>query len=97
MMRITRDDEQWIGRARPALHSRIKIGFRKDGRILALDGLAIVDNGPYDVVGDGRSAGRSHLAVVSADGDALAQPVGADQHAAARGAAGAGRLCRATR
>jgi xanthine dehydrogenase molybdenum-binding subunit len=57
MMRITRDDEQWIGRARPALHSRLKVGFRKDGRILAIDGLAIVDNGPYDVVGDARSAG----------------------------------------
>jgi len=56
MMRITRDDEQWIGRARPALHSRIKAGFRKDGRLIALDGFAIVDNGPYDVVGDGRSA-----------------------------------------
>ena len=57
MMRITREDEQWIGRARPALHSRMKVGFRKDGRIVALDGFVIVDNGPYDVVGDGRSAG----------------------------------------
>ena len=57
MMRVTRDDEYYIGRARPALHSRVKIGFRKDGRILALDGLAVVDNGPYDLVNDGRSAG----------------------------------------
>ena len=57
MMRITRDDEHHIGRARPALHSRIKIGFGKDGRITALDGFIIVDNGPYDVVGDSRSAG----------------------------------------
>jgi len=57
MMRITRDDEHHIGRARPALHSRIKIGFRKDGRITALDGFIIVDNGPYDVVSDSRSAG----------------------------------------
>jgi len=57
MMRITRDDEQYIGRARPALHARLKVGFRKDGRITAIDGLAIVDNGPYDVVGDSRSAG----------------------------------------
>jgi CO/xanthine dehydrogenase Mo-binding subunit len=57
MMRITREEEQYIGRARPALHSRVKIGFRKDGRITALDGLAIVENGPYDVVGDARSAG----------------------------------------
>src|SRR5258707_2219984 len=57
MMRITRDDEHYIGRARPALHSRIKVGFQKDGRITALDGFAIVDNGPYDVVSDSRSAG----------------------------------------
>ena len=57
MMRITRDDEQYIGRARPALHSRVRVGFRKNGRITAVDGLVIVDNGPYDVVGDGRSAG----------------------------------------
>ena len=28
MMRITREDEHLIGRARPALHSRVKIGFR---------------------------------------------------------------------
>jgi CO/xanthine dehydrogenase Mo-binding subunit len=57
MMRVTRDDEYYIGRARPALHSRIKVGFRKDGRITALDGFVIVDNGPYDVVSDSRSAG----------------------------------------
>jgi CO/xanthine dehydrogenase Mo-binding subunit len=57
MMRISRDDEQSIGRARPALHSRVKVGFRKDGRITAIDGFAIVDNGPYDVVSDSRSAG----------------------------------------
>ena len=57
MMRITREDEHYIGRARPALHSRVKIGFRKDGRITALDGFVIVDNGPYDVVSDARSAG----------------------------------------
>jgi CO/xanthine dehydrogenase Mo-binding subunit len=57
MMRITRDDEYYIGRARPALHSRVKVGFRKDGRITALDGFVVVDNGPYDVVSDSRSAG----------------------------------------
>ena len=57
MMRITREEEQTIGRARPAMHSRVKIGFRKDGRITALDGFVVVDNGPYDVVSDSRSAG----------------------------------------
>jgi CO/xanthine dehydrogenase Mo-binding subunit len=57
MMRITREEETLIGRARPAMHSRVKVGFKKDGRITALDGLVVVDNGPYDVVGDSRSAG----------------------------------------
>ncbi len=57
MLRITRDEEYFIGRARPAVHSRVKVGFAKDGRILALDGVALVDNGPYDAVSDGRSAG----------------------------------------
>jgi xanthine dehydrogenase molybdenum-binding subunit len=57
MMRISREEEQNIGRARPAMHSRVKIGFRKDGRITAIDGFVVVDNGPYDVVSDSRSAG----------------------------------------
>jgi xanthine dehydrogenase molybdenum-binding subunit len=57
MMRITRDEEYFIGRARPALHSRVRVGFAADGRITALDGFALVDNGPYDAVSDGRSAG----------------------------------------
>jgi CO/xanthine dehydrogenase Mo-binding subunit len=57
MLRITRDDEHYIGRARPGLQSRVRAGFRKDGRLLAVDGLAIVDNGPYALVNDGRSAG----------------------------------------
>jgi CO/xanthine dehydrogenase Mo-binding subunit len=57
MMRITRENEHSIGRARPALHSRAKVGFAKDGRITALDLFVVAENGPYDQVGDGRSAG----------------------------------------
>lgn len=57
MLRVTRDEEYYFGRARPALHSRVRVGFAKDGRITALDGFALVDNGPYDAVSDGRSAG----------------------------------------
>ena len=48
MMRITRDEEHYIGGARPALHGRVKVGFAKDGRITALDLFVIADNGPYD-------------------------------------------------
>src|SRR5205085_297362 len=35
MMRISREEEHAIGRARPAMHGRVKIGFAKDGRITA--------------------------------------------------------------
>jgi len=41
MMRITREEENYIGRARPGLLSRVKVGFRKDGKILVIDGFAI--------------------------------------------------------
>src|SRR5207342_971285 len=37
MMRITREDEHYIGRARPALHSRAKVGFDKSGKVTAID------------------------------------------------------------
>jgi len=59
MMRITREEEHFIGRARPGILGRVKIGFRKDGRITALDMYTICDNGPYDAQGDARSAGTT--------------------------------------
>ena len=58
MMRITREEENAIGRARPSLHGRIRAGFTKEGRITALDMYVICDNGPYDMVGDAFSSGR---------------------------------------
>ena len=48
MMRITSEEEYYIGRGRPGLHARAKIGFRKDGRIAAMDLFIVQDNGPYD-------------------------------------------------
>jgi xanthine dehydrogenase molybdenum-binding subunit len=59
MMRITREDEHFIGRARPGILARVKVGFRKDGKITALDMYTVMDNGPYDGQGDGRSAGTT--------------------------------------
>ena len=58
MMRITREEENYIGRGRPSLHGRMKVGFSKEGRITALDMYVICDNGPYDMVGDAFSSGR---------------------------------------
>ena len=57
MMRITREEEHYIGRARAGIQGRAKIGFRKDGKILAMDFFTLQDNGPYNPQGDYRSAG----------------------------------------
>jgi CO/xanthine dehydrogenase Mo-binding subunit len=58
MMRISREEETFIGRARPSFQGRMKVGFSKEGRIIALDMFVICDNGPYDAVGDSPSSGR---------------------------------------
>src|ERR1700686_1103123 len=58
MMRISREEETFIGRARPSFQGRMKFGFPADGRIVALDMFVICDNGPYDSVGDAYSSGR---------------------------------------
>jgi CO/xanthine dehydrogenase Mo-binding subunit len=58
MMRISREEEHFIGRARPSINGRIKIGFAKDGRIVGLDMFTVCNSGSYDAAGDGASAGR---------------------------------------
>jgi CO/xanthine dehydrogenase Mo-binding subunit len=58
MMRISREEETFIGRGRPSFQGRMKVGFSKQGRITALDMFVICDNGPYDAVGDSPSSGR---------------------------------------
>jgi xanthine dehydrogenase molybdenum-binding subunit len=58
MMRISREEEHFIGRARPSIHSRVKVGFAKDGRITAVDMFVVAESGPYGPTGDGVSAGR---------------------------------------
>ena len=57
MMRISREEEHFIGRARPGFQGRMKVGFSKDGRITALDMFAISNNGPYDANGDANASG----------------------------------------
>ena len=58
MMRISREEETFIGRARPSLDGQNESRFSKEGRILALDMFVIFDNGPYDANGDVPSSGR---------------------------------------
>ena len=96
MMRITREEEQYIGGIRPGVHGRVKAGFAKDGRLLALDMFLIGENSAYEAQGDAAGGGR----FVSL----LYQPVamrsradhGAHQHAAAARAEPAGRAAGAS-
>jgi len=57
-LRISREDEHGIGGARPGLHGRLKAGFSKEGRLLALDMFVIGENGPYEQGGDAGQSGR---------------------------------------
>jgi xanthine dehydrogenase molybdenum-binding subunit len=59
MMRVTREEELYFGRARTGMVGRARAGFSKDGRITALDLFIVEDNGPYGPMGDYRSAGTA--------------------------------------
>jgi xanthine dehydrogenase molybdenum-binding subunit len=58
MMRISREEETFIGRGRPGFQGRMKVGFSREGRIQALDMFVVSDNGPYDAQGDGPTSGH---------------------------------------
>jgi CO/xanthine dehydrogenase Mo-binding subunit len=82
MMRIPREDEQHIGRARTGMVGRAKAGFRKDGRITALDLFIVEDNGPCGRWGPS-IRGQRGVADLAAARDALARRRRAHQYAAA--------------
>ena len=52
MMRISREEETYIGRTRPGYTGWIKMGFRKDGRMTACDAFVVEAAGPYRRQGD---------------------------------------------
>jgi CO/xanthine dehydrogenase Mo-binding subunit len=58
MMRISREEENYIGRWRAAVYARLKVGFDAQGRITAIDMFSIVDNGPYEQQSDLMQSGR---------------------------------------
>ncbi len=91
MMRISREEEHFIGRARPGIRGRVKIGFAKDGRITALDMFLVSDAGLVRLERRRRLVRKHYFAAVPAAGHALAQRDGGDEHAAAQRAERAGR------
>jgi len=56
MMRISRAEEYFLGSARPGFQGRLKMGFRADGRLLAVDLYIVQENGPNRGFGDLGSA-----------------------------------------
>jgi xanthine dehydrogenase molybdenum-binding subunit len=52
MMRISREEETYIGRTRPGYTGWVKMGFKKDGRVTAIDTFLIEQSGPYRRQGD---------------------------------------------
>ena len=80
LMRVSRAEEALFGSSRPAFQGRIKMGFRADGRITAVDLYIVQQNGPYNGGGDlGGAAGAVSLRL-SAARDALSRRAGQHEH-----------------
>ncbi|MEE9219649.1 MAG: xanthine dehydrogenase family protein molybdopterin-binding subunit [Acidobacteriota bacterium] len=58
MHRVSRVEENCFGRARPGFQAQIRMGFRKDGRVTAIDLYIVQDNGPYGREWDIEAAGE---------------------------------------
>ena len=52
MMRISREEETYIGRTRPGYQGWMRMGFKKDGRVTAADVFVVESAGPYRRQGD---------------------------------------------
>ena len=92
MMRISREEEHYIGRARPGMHGRVKVGFaqgRPHHRARHVRRSATTARTSAGRLP--RSAGDIVSLLLSAAGDAVARRLGADQHAAAGAQRAAGR------
>jgi xanthine dehydrogenase molybdenum-binding subunit len=57
MLRVSREEEYFIGSARHGFQGRVKMGFRNDGRITAVDLMLVQDNGANSGFSDWLSAG----------------------------------------
>jgi len=59
MMRISRHEEYAIGAARPGFQGHVRMGFREDGRVTAVDMYIVQENGPNAGFWDFRNAGSA--------------------------------------
>ena len=58
LLRVSRDEEYSFGRARAGFQGWIKMGFRKDGRITAVDMYVVHSNGPTAAFGITKTPGK---------------------------------------
>ena len=56
LMRVSRAEEYYLGRARCGFQGRIRLGFRVDGKVTSCDLYIVQDNGPNSGFGDLGSA-----------------------------------------
>lgn len=61
-LRITREQEYYVGVGRPGMQGWVKVGARNDGRVTAMDVIIISDGGPTGR--NSASASAQHLSVV---------------------------------
>ena len=61
MHRISRYEENYIGRARPGFQGWVKMGFRSDGRCRAMDLFLVEDGGAYGSGDNGTAGAVAHL------------------------------------
>jgi xanthine dehydrogenase molybdenum-binding subunit len=61
MSRITRYEENYIGRARPGFQCWVKMGFRSDGRCTAMDLILVEEGGAYGSGDNGTAGAVAHL------------------------------------
>ncbi len=59
MLRVSREEEYFLGSGRPAFQGWAKIGFAENGRITAFDMYVVQDNGPTSGFWDFRNAGHT--------------------------------------
>jgi len=57
MLRVTRAEETYYGRARPGFQGHVRMGFRSDGKVKGIDLFLVQENGPYSRQGDYSIAG----------------------------------------
>ena len=87
MMRISREEESYIGRTRTNMTGRVKMGLRKDGRITALDLYIVQDSAAYGPMGDFRSAANAASLIYQPLAMRVARDQRAHQYASALAAA----------